>query len=301
MNGIRAILWWQGEGNTGDSGLPTSYTTKLIALTNNFIEDLGPSIPMVAYQIGQVFEDINPGAYKPVVQAIQNAAAAMPGSIILGPSLSDIDLTPTFKAGAPHVFDPANYSPTAGVHFITDTNLGIVADRVNTVLNGSIYKATANYIPLGNLDAISSSGLASGWAADRDSNGITVSFYLTNGARPGTFIGNTTTGIARPDVFGVEGYGAQSGFQFQIPEQFLTDGTKYKLDAYALDVNPSASPANNSLLFGSAKDLPVYVPKVGDLNGDGKVDMSDYNLIVSKFGNSYTIFDYNTLVGNYGK
>ncbi|EKD80636.1 MAG: hypothetical protein ACD_40C00045G0001, partial [uncultured bacterium] len=27
----------------------------------------------------------------------------------------------------------------------------------------------------------------------------------------------------------------------------------------------------------------------------------DYNLLVSKFGNPYTIFDYNSLVANYGK
>jgi len=41
--------------------------------------------------------------------------------------------------------------------------------------------------------------------------------------------------------------------------------------------------------------------KPGDFNGDGKVDLSDYNLIVSNFGNPYTIFDYNTLVANYRK
>lgn len=39
----------------------------------------------------------------------------------------------------------------------------------------------------------------------------------------------------------------------------------------------------------------------GDLNGDGHVDIFDYNLLVSKFGNPYTIFDYNNLVANFGK
>jgi hypothetical protein len=43
------------------------------------------------------------------------------------------------------------------------------------------------------------------------------------------------------------------------------------------------------------------VIKVGDINGDGKVDIFDYNLLVTKFGNPYTIFDYNQLVSNYGK
>lgn len=41
--------------------------------------------------------------------------------------------------------------------------------------------------------------------------------------------------------------------------------------------------------------------KPGDLNGDGKVDLFDYTLLVSKFGNPYTIFDYNKIVANYGK
>ncbi len=47
----------------------------------------------------------------------------------------------------------------------------------------------------------------------------------------------------------------------------------------------------------------VYSPYSlsGDLNGDGHVDIFDYNLLVSKFGNPYTIFDYNSIVANYGK
>jgi len=31
------------------------------------------------------------------------------------------------------------------------------------------------------------------------------------------------------------------------------------------------------------------------------MDIYDYNLLVSKFGNPYTIFDYNDLVANYGR
>jgi len=42
-------------------------------------------------------------------------------------------------------------------------------------------------------------------------------------------------------------------------------------------------------------------PLPGDLDGDGHVNIYDYNLLVSKFGNPYTIFDYNDLVGNFGK
>jgi len=46
---------------------------------------------------------------------------------------------------------------------------------------------------------------------------------------------------------------------------------------------------------------PTPTPKPSDLNGDGKVDIYDYNILVANFGHPYTIFDYNNLVGNFGK
>ena len=58
---------------------------------------------------------------------------------------------------------------------------------------------------------------------------------------------------------------------------------------------------------------PTPTPKPGDLNADGKVDISDYNVLVANFGKTGTniadidgnkivdIFDYNVLVGNFGK
>ena len=59
------------------------------------------------------------------------------------------------------------------------------------------------------------------------------------------------------------------------------------------------------------RQLPVYqvfknfnlttTPLPGDLDGDGHVNIYDYNLLVSKFGNPYTIFDYNDLVTNFGR
>jgi len=56
--------------------------------------------------------------------------------------------------------------------------------------------------------------------------------------------------------------------------------------------------------------------KPGDLNGDGKVDIFDYNLLVANFGKTgaagfspadidkngkVDLFDYNQLVANFGK
>lgn len=42
-------------------------------------------------------------------------------------------------------------------------------------------------------------------------------------------------------------------------------------------------------------------PKPGDLNGDGQVNIFDFNILISKFGNPYTVFDFNTLLSNYSK
>jgi len=49
------------------------------------------------------------------------------------------------------------------------------------------------------------------------------------------------------------------------------------------------------------KPTPTPTPKPGDLNGDGKVDIFDYNILVANFGHPYTIFDYNNLVANFGR
>ena len=48
-----------------------------------------------------------------------------------------------------------------------------------------------------------------------------------------------------------------------------------------------------------APNTPSPTPKPGDVNTDGRVDIFDYNLLVSGFGNPYTIFDYNNLVEHF--
>jgi hypothetical protein len=42
------------------------------------------------------------------------------------------------------------------------------------------------------------------------------------------------------------------------------------------------------------EDLP------GDLNGDGRVDIFDYQELIANFGNPYTIFDYQKMIANFG-
>lgn len=71
---------------------------------------------------------------------------------------------------------------------------------------------------------------------------------------------------------------------------------------------PTSSPSTSST------NNPSAGPLIGDLNNDGKVDISDYNILVSNFGNSganltgdlnndgkVDIYDYNLLLQNYGR
>ncbi|TXH02011.1 MAG: DUF1565 domain-containing protein [Candidatus Moraniibacteriota bacterium] len=45
---------------------------------------------------------------------------------------------------------------------------------------------------------------------------------------------------------------------------------------------------------------PSTLPKPGDLNGDGSVNLHDFNQLISNFGNPYTILDFNAILSNYG-
>jgi len=74
--------------------------------------------------------------------------------------------------------------------------------------------------------------------------------------------------------------------------------------------------ANNpfSSDISAGKLVFTFTPKPGDLNGDGKVDIFDYNLLVANFNKTgpnligdinkdthVDIFDYNELISNFGK
>ena len=71
-------------------------------------------------------------------------------------------------------------------------------------------------------------------------------------------------------------------------------------DYYLVSGSPACS-AGVGAYPCAAASTPGLPAVSGDLNGDGHVDLFDYNLLVSKFGSPYTIFDYNNLVANYGK
>lgn len=66
---------------------------------------------------------------------------------------------------------------------------------------------------------------------------------------------------------------------------------------------PTATPSPTTSPTGSPAPNPSVTPQTlrGDLNGDNKVDLADYNLFISKFGNPYNIYHYNNLVANFKK
>ena len=95
------------------------------------------------------------------------------------------------------------------------------------------------------------------------------------------------------------------------------EGTGCHTKSDALPFNTSSFPLPTNLLPNTTYHIRVvnYKPgcwqdaiithqKViisGDLNGDGKVDLADFNLLISKFGNPYTLMDFNNIIANFGK
>ncbi len=69
----------------------------------------------------------------------------------------------------------------------------------------------------------------------------------------------------------------------------------------SISPSPSPSPSLSPSPSPSPSVSPSPSPRPGDLTGDGRVDIFDYNEIVSGFGTKYTIFDYNLLVANFGR
>lgn len=68
--------------------------------------------------------------------------------------------------------------------------------------------------------------------------------------------------------------------------------------------NPTVVNAHDTIgkaIIANGPTYPTMLLKQGDLNKDSKVDILDYNLLVPGYSTTYTIFDYNDLVANYGK
>ncbi|EKD79866.1 MAG: hypothetical protein ACD_40C00277G0001 [uncultured bacterium] len=63
--------------------------------------------------------------------------------------------------------------------------------------------------------------------------------------------------------------------------------------------HPLVNPLNNQVVGYIIPPSPISLP--GDLNGDGSVNLLDYNLLKAGFGTTYNLLDYNTLRNNFGQ
>lgn len=181
-------------------------------------------------------------------------------------------------------------------YLLVSPNQSVASDIVH--LLSAIPLSTS---PIGFLDSATCSA-ASGWAGDSDSKNtsIDVHFYADGATGAGgTFIGAVTANSTREAAVCAAIGSTQSpcphGFVFTTPAS-LKDGKPHTI--YAYGINAPGSGGVNALLAGSPRTITCFR---GDLDGDGHVNINDFNLLKSHFGNPYTIFDYNDLVTNFGK
>lgn len=72
----------------------------------------------------------------------------------------------------------------------------------------------------------------------------------------------------------------------------------YQQDDFRLQSGSPCLGIGASLANSSSSPSPS--PKPGDLNGDGSVNLLDFNRLISLFGNPYTLLDFNAIISNYG-
>jgi len=167
---------------------------------------------------------------------------------------------------------------------------------VNTAVYALLQAAPSSTV--GYLDGATCS-VFGGWVGNKDKPTTTmdVHFYA-DGVGPSHLVGKITANATRQkpvcDAIGSSESPCKHGFVFTTPSS-LKDGKPHTIDAYAINGD------DNPKLIGSGKTITCAATIPGDLNGDGKVNVFDYNELVSGYGTKYTIFDYNNLVANYGK
>ncbi len=121
--------------------------------------------------------------------------------------------------------------------------------------------AEAQTAPVGWIDRIDASGVAYGWAADRDavSQSVWVHLYIAqpNGQR--RFAGATHANQPRADV-AAAGYPGNHGFRFVLPS-WARNGTQQRLHAFAIDLqgqgNPELGASPMTFMLGVASAAPT--------------------------------------------
>ena len=123
--------------------------------------------------------------------------------------------------------------------------------------------------PVGWLEEVSPTGLATGWCLDpnRPDGILSVEFYLDGNHLEGEYVGACKADQAKSEVLELTGYEGQHGFSFQVPEQH-NDGSAHKLWAYTFDlekvsINPLLKGA--PLSFGSKSAAPTVSREDADI------------------------------------
>jgi len=188
-----------------------------------------------------------------------------------------------------------------------------LATGSSSAISSKLLAASAGRQPIGYLDGVVlPEGYVGGWAFDPDDSSVSiqVKIYFDGPKETGTLVSTVATDGYRPDANAASQITGNHGFTISIPGSFR-DGRTHNVYVYAVDSG------NNSLvaLSGNPKSFSLAaVRKQGDLNNDNRVDIFDYNILVGNFGrtgsgivgdidsnNKVDIFDYNTLVGNFGQ
>lgn len=118
--------------------------------------------------------------------------------------------------------------------------------------------------PIGWLDSVDANGTAQGWSLDPDNGSLSIDvhFYVDAPWPAGTWAGQTTANLSRPDVNQVTGYPGDHGFSFTLPAQFR-DGLPHTLYVYGIDATGDPNvllagvPMNFTLSTGRTLALSV--------------------------------------------
>jgi len=85
------------------------------------------------------------------------------------------------------------------------------------------------------------------------------------------------------------------------PDNSLSKMYNFLKSNFTVTSTPTPLPSLTPSIAPSPSPSPSASAKPGDLNTDGSVNLLDFNLLISLFGNPYTILDFNAILSNYGK
>jgi hypothetical protein len=210
-----------------------------------------------------------------------------------------------------------NYTWTHSWKNCAINNCGITSTQCSKQLNYLISTTTTTSTP--SAPTITTAGVCAP-VAGYNGSGITISWTNPAGAPvvfadispDSTFIplyNKSVTGISTTSPSGFVLFGGTTPLTLSAGIQYFVrvyNGTHSDSSSFILPECASPTPTP------TPTPLPVSLP--GDIDGDGKVGIFDYNILVGNFGKTGSgipadidgngkidIFDYNILVGNFGK